>query len=80
MRGEFVEKWKSAKIASPKLEFYDRIKSEFGPEKYLDLVKCPDARKSLTRLRISAHNLSPLHKSSIGLADGKIRLRAKINF
>ena len=57
MRGEFVEKWKSAKIASPKLEFYNRIKSEFGPEKYLDLVKSPDARKSLTRLRISAHNL-----------------------
>ena len=57
MRGEFVEKWKSAKIASPKLEFYNRIKSEFGPEKYLNLVKCPDARKSLTRLRISAHNL-----------------------
>ena len=57
MRGEFVEKWKSAKIASPKLEFYNCIKSEFGPEKYLNLVKCPDARKSLTRLRISAHNL-----------------------
>ena len=55
MHGQFVEKWKSARIASSKLEFYNRIKSEFGPEKYLDLVKCPEARKSLTRLRISAH-------------------------
>ena len=57
MRGDFVEKWKSAKRVSPKLEFYNSLKNEFGPEKYLNLVKCPDARKSLTRLRISAHNL-----------------------
>ena len=29
---------------------------------------------------VSKYNLAPLHKSSNGLADGKIRLRAKINF
>ena len=57
MRGEFVEKWRAVKSASPKLEFYNNLKKEFGLENYLNLVKCPDARKSLTRLRISAHNL-----------------------
>ena len=57
MRGEFVEMWRAVKSASPKLEFYNSLKKEFGLENYLNLVKCPDARKSLTRLRISAHNL-----------------------
>ena len=32
------------------------IKSEFDPEKYLSLIKCPEAQKNLTRLRISANN------------------------
>ena len=57
MRGEFVEKCRAVKSASPKLEFYFSLKKEFGLENYLNLVKCPDARRSLTRLRISAHNL-----------------------
>ena len=57
MKEEFVDNWKQAKADSPKLEFYNKIKSEFGPEKYLTLVRDPEARKSLTRFRISAHNL-----------------------
>ena len=59
MREEFVEIWKQAKADSPKLEFYHKIKTEFGPgpEQYLTSVRNPEARKSLTRLRISAHNL-----------------------
>ena len=59
MREEFVEIWKQAKSDSPKLEFYHKIKTEFGPgpEQYLTSVRDPEARKSLTRLRISAHNL-----------------------
>ena len=46
----FIEKWKSVKIASPKLEFHNSIKSELSPEKYLNLVnfKCSDPRKTLT--------------------------------
>ena len=57
MKEEFVDNWKQAKSDSPKLEFYNKIKTEFGPEKYLTLVRDQEARKSLTRLRISAHNL-----------------------
>ena len=59
MREEFVEIWKQAKSDSPKLDFYNKIKTEFGPgpEQYLTFVRDPEARKSLTRLRISAHNL-----------------------
>ena len=43
--------------SSPKLEFYNLIKHEFNPEKYLSSVKLTDTRKSLTKLRISCHNL-----------------------
>ncbi len=57
MREEFVETWKTVKASSAKLEFYNLFKHNFGPENYLSAVKIPDARKSLTRLRISCHNL-----------------------
>ena len=57
MREEFVEIWQSAKASSPKLEFYNLIKHEFNPENYLSSVKLADTRKSLTKLRISCHNL-----------------------
>ena len=49
--------WKSAKASSPKLEFYNLIKHDFEPEAYLQMIKVPDFRKSLTRFRISCHNL-----------------------
>ena len=63
MREKFVEIWKQAKSDSPKLEFYHKIKTEFGPgpEQYLAFVGDPEARKSHTRLRISAHNLFVEH-------------------
>ena len=57
MREEFVNTWKSAKASSPKLEFYNSIKHDFEPEAYLRMIKIPDVRKSLTRFRISCHNL-----------------------
>ena len=41
----------------PKLEFYNLIKHDFEPESYLRMIKVPDFRKSLTRFRISCHNL-----------------------
>ena len=54
---EFVSMWKLAKASSPKLNYYHQIKHEFLPEKYLSLVKIPEARNSLTRFCISSHNL-----------------------
>ena len=57
MREEFVSMWKLAKASSSKLNFYHQISHEFLPEKYLSLVKIPEARNSLTRFRISSHNL-----------------------
>ena len=57
MREEFVKNWKLAKESSPKLEFYSKIKNSFEPENYLSVIKLPDIRKSLTRFRISCHNL-----------------------
>ena len=38
MRENFVESWGLAKSLSPKLEFYNKIKSEFKPEKYLNYI------------------------------------------
>ena len=39
------------------IEFYAQLKSEFLAEPYLDHIKVPSHRSSVTRLRISAHNL-----------------------
>ena len=52
----FCTKWKEAKTNSPKLDFYNILKQEFGTEKYL-LMSNVKHRHALSRLRISAHNL-----------------------
>ena len=57
MREEFVKNWSSSKSASPKLEFYHKIKTKFEPEKYLGTIENSSYRESLTRYRISCHNL-----------------------
>ena len=57
IRQEFVKHWSSSKSLSPKLEFYDKIKIKFEPEQYLNTIKNSSYRQSLTRYRISCHNL-----------------------
>ena len=57
LRQEFVKNWSSSKNQSPKLEFYNLVKTKFEPEKYLDTISNSSYRKSLTRYRISCHNL-----------------------
>ena len=57
IRKEFAKRWSTAKSTSPKLEFYNQIKSEFRTEDYLSLVEDHEHRASITRLRISSHNL-----------------------
>jgi hypothetical protein len=57
IRKEFTKHWTNSKRTSPKLEFYNQIKSEFRTEDYLSLVEESEHRASLTRFRISAHNL-----------------------
>ena len=52
----FKEKWKDAKSSSPKLEFYNSVKNEFGTAGYLH-IENDKHRNALSRLRISAHNL-----------------------
>ena len=69
-----MDTWKSAKATSPKLEFYNQIKHdfEFDPETYLGVVKIANARKSLTRFRISCHNLY--------IERGRYEIREKLTF
>ena len=57
IRREFVKYWELSKNDSPKLEFYNNIKSKFEPEKYLFYTNNPLHRKNVTKIRISAHNL-----------------------
>ena len=52
----FESIWKGALTKSPKLDFYKKIKYSFSKEPYLDSLEF-DLRKTLTKLRISAHKL-----------------------
>ena len=52
----FKTKWHESVDKSPKLEFYRTLKKEFCYENYLSVTNHKH-RASLTRLRISAHNL-----------------------
>ena len=57
MRSQFVSHWTTAKSQSPKLEFYHEAKKFFELEPYLNAVQNYSHRASVTRFRISAHNL-----------------------
>ena len=53
----YVEQWKINISAESKMRTYITFKTEFQYERYLDLLNT-NIRKSITRLRISAHNLA----------------------
>ena len=57
LKQNFKQSWQSGLNSSAKLEAYRTSKSDFAKEPYLDTVKTYTDRVSLTRLRISAHNL-----------------------
>ena len=54
---KFKKCWDHQKSTSPKLTFYNSIKSSFGREPYLDYCKGFSRRYCTTQLRISAHDL-----------------------
>ena len=56
LTNHFRSCWDYTKSTSPKLEFYHSIKTEFGKESYVDLVKNSTNRYRTTKLRISAHD------------------------
>ena len=53
----FVKCWEYEKSISPKLSFYHKNKNKFAREIYLDVIKGFSRRYSMTKLRISSHNL-----------------------
>ena len=57
LKQNFKTSWHSGLNSSSKLDTYCTIKSNFEKEPYLDIVKTYSDRTSMTRLRISAHNL-----------------------
>ena len=56
LKSEFHKFWENNKATSPKLEFYNSIKSEIKREEYLKIKKFSH-RSATTKLRISAHKL-----------------------
>lgn len=57
IKQEFTKLWEYTKNASPKLDFYNKTKTKFGQEEYLSIIKNPSHSASITRFRISSHNL-----------------------
>ena len=58
LKTQYKVLWNSAKVSSPKLEFYHAHKSNFTKEIYLDCITNFYHRSSLTKLRISSHDLT----------------------
>ena len=56
-RNTFYQCWNEVKSKSPKLSFYHQCKTKFQKETYLSEINNFNDRASLTRIRISAHDL-----------------------
>ena len=57
LKKQYEEFWKINIKRSSKLDTYSSFKSSFCAESYLSTIKNENKRKSLTRLKISAHTL-----------------------
>ena len=59
LQNEYIKNWHNTRksLLSGKLETYLKVKTNFGFENYLTIVKNVDYRKAIARLRISAHRL-----------------------
>ena len=57
LKAMYVEHWLAKMATESKMRTYRQLKTNFKYEQYLDLVNSQH-RKSLTRFRISAHNLA----------------------
>ena len=57
IRDQFMQHWCSHINNTSKLEYYAMFKTTFEFEKYLECIENDEFRKSLTRFRVSAHNL-----------------------
>lgn len=57
IKGYYYDHWRCI-VNHGKLDFYGTLKSAIVFEEYLDLVKNPNHRRALTKLRISANNLA----------------------
>ena len=54
---KFTKEWESKRLTQNKLAFYNSVKTSFGFEHYLDCKNATN-RKSITRFRLSAHDLN----------------------
>jgi hypothetical protein len=57
IRDQFIQDWNHTINTSPKLHYYCKFKQFFEFEDYLVSISNETTRKSLTRFRLSSHNL-----------------------
>ena len=57
LRDQYIQNWNTSLSIMPKLEYYRKLKLQFCYEKYLDVLTNNSLRKTLTRFRLSCHNL-----------------------
>ena len=53
----FIEIWRNSSSNSRKLQLYFKIKANYEPERYLNVIKNEKLKKTLTKLRASNHIL-----------------------
>lgn len=60
IHNHFIDLWhiERIKISKGKLDTYSFLKTNFGLEKYLLILKNNESRRNITKLRISAHKLN----------------------
>ena len=57
LRDQYIQYWQSSIQELPKLSYYRQFKTNFGREKYVDIIRNDFLRKTLSRFRMSSHCL-----------------------
>ena len=53
----FIEIWRNSLSNSRKLNLYSKIKRDYEPERYLNIIKNEKLKQTLTKLRVNNHIL-----------------------
>ena len=57
LKDQYIQYWQSSIQELPKLSYYRQFKTNFGREKYVDIIRNDFLRKTLSRFRMSSHCL-----------------------
>ena len=54
---QYLQTWNTSVQAMPKLDYFNKFKTKFEYERYLDFISNDINRRNFTKFRLSAHNL-----------------------